>query len=115
MNITPTEHQIQTQIIQYLRFKGLFVLRLNSGAMRMQSKGKEYLMRMSPAGTPDIMAFNSCPCCAENAGAHIYFIEVKRSKKDKPTALQLAKMDELREFGAVCFVASSVDDLKEYG
>lgn len=89
--------------MQYLRFKGYFILRLNSGAIRTV---KNDLIRLAPAGTPDILAIKQGGCT---------FIEVKRNKKLKPTALQLAKMDELRGYGARCLVASSVEDLEKEG
>lgn len=111
MKLYPTEKQTQTAIINYLRYKGWYVQRLNSGAMRMQAKGKEYLMRLAAPGTPDVVAFKNH---AMPVGLTILFVEVKRHGK-KPTLAQEQKMEELASFGATCLVADSVDDLEKAG
>lgn len=110
----PLEHQIQTACIQYLRYKGFYVQRMNSGAMRMQSKGKDYLLRMAAAGTPDLMAFKKISWDADFGDieeTQLLFIEVKRPGK-KPTPLQTEKMKELEEHGASCYVIHSVEELQ---
>lgn len=105
--LEPTEHQIQDSIIQYLRYKGYYVQRLNSGAIRTAAGG---LVRMSAVGTPDIMAFRLEKEWI-GPGVNLVFIEVKRPGK-KATDLQKMRMRELEEYGARCIVATGIEDLK---
>lgn len=114
MNLT--EHQIQDQIIQYLRTKHYYVQRLNAGQYSMgEGRYKRFVMGVA-AGTPDIMAFKEgyqCPNCGERH-LKLLFVECKRPGK-KATLLQEAKMEELEEYGARCIIATSVDDLIALG
>ena len=110
--IAPTEHQIQTQIMNYLQMKGYYVMRLNTGMIENKYGGR---IRLSPAGTPDIMAFKKdWPDKPRYKYNHLnlLFIEVKRPK-NKPTRLQEIKMEELSSFGAKCLVAHSLDEVIE--
>ena len=108
----PTEHEIQTQIMNYLQYKGYYVMRLNTGMIENKYGGR---IRLSPAGTPDIMAFKRNP---ENqvddidTGIELLFIEVKRPK-NSPTRLQEMKMEELSSFGAKCLVVHSLEEIIE--
>lgn len=112
--IQATEHQIQNAIMGYLRAKGYYVMRLNSGAIRSRdSHGKMNLIRLMEPGTPDVLAFKKNYDC-EGYGCELLFIEVKAGK-NKPTTLQKMKMDELMRYGATCFVAYSVEDLIKQG
>lgn len=123
--LLPTEAEIQKTLIEYLRLRKYYVQRLNSGAMRMQYKGKDYMMRMSEAGTPDIMAFKGDPypkhylnldgTVSQAPALKLYFIEVKRTKKIRASEAQVAKMKELESYGARCLVACSIEDLKAEG
>jgi hypothetical protein len=108
-----TESQIQTAIMGFLRYKGYYVQRMNSGAMRDQ---RNHLIRMNRPGTPDIMAFKPCRYNAKSLTRHYHadllFIEVKRPGNN-PTYLQQAVMKELEEHGARCIVAHSVDEVAQ--
>jgi Holliday junction resolvase len=101
----PTEHAIQTQLMQYLRTKGWYVMRLNSGKFSVGEGAGRRFINGQDAGTPDLMAFIALP-----TGIRLYFIEVKRPGK-KPTPLQKAKMEDLEKYGAHCFVATCIEDL----
>lgn len=98
-----TEHDLQNSIIEYLRRKKFFVMRLNSGAVKTQTG----FMRLAEAGTPDLMAFK-----LHLSGMKLYFIEVKLPGK-KPTIAQQTKMHELETYGAVCMVIHSLEELTE--
>ena len=116
-NMKPTEHQIQTAIIQYLRHKGFYVQRMNSGKYAMGEGRSRRFIHGVDAGTPDIMAFKETwigPKEAQMKAVDLLFIEVKRPG-NKPTALQKAKMEELEEHGAKCYVATSVEDIQALG
>lgn len=113
-----TEHQIQTEIINYLRMKGWYVMRLNSGKYSVgEGKSKRFIMGQD-AGTPDLMCFKKTKFGLNiedveglpYVGVSLFFIEVKVSG-NKPTLLQTAKMKELEEYGAKCIVATSVEDV----
>jgi hypothetical protein len=109
----PKEHDIQTEIINYLTGKGYYAMRLNSGMIENKYGGR---VRMCPAGTPDILAFKQDKVYSSDDGrvkrARIYFIEVKRPG-NKPTRLQEMKMEELSSFGAHCFVATCIEDVSK--
>lgn len=107
----PTEKQIQQTIINFLKYKGFFVLRLNSGRIPT-SKGK--MVNLAPKGTPDIMAFrNPRTCgCMKCDGVSLIFVEVKR-KGNKPTFAQEQMMKELEFYGSRCLVAHSVEELEK--
>lgn len=102
-----SESQIQTQIINFLRYRGYYVQRMNSGAMRDRNNR---LVRMARAGTPDIMAFRQRG--NRFRFVELLFIEVK-VPGNKPTPLQQAVMEELEEHGARCIVAHSVEEVEE--
>lgn len=114
-----SEHQLQNSIMQYLRMKGFYVTRMNSGALRStDALGKMRLVRMHEAGTPDIMCFKEIT--RQASGAHllmvkhpiIYFFEVKIGK-NKPTRLQEIRMRELEGKGAQCYVVYSLEQVQE--
>lgn len=105
----PTERQTQQAIIGYLKYKGWYVQRMNSGAIRTENR----LIQLAEKGTPDIMAFKLLSGAVTDTCA-ILFVEVKRHG-NKPTPSQVEKMKELESYGATCLVAESVDDLESAG
>lgn len=113
-----SEHQIQDQIMGYLRSKGWYVDRMNSGRMQYRnSHGKIGYVKLHPVGTPDIMAFKKKWVETESGSyykTHLLYVEVK-APGNKPTRLQTMKMQELTEHGAICLVATSIEDLAKVG
>lgn len=120
-----SEHQIQTQIINFLRYKGYYVQRMNSGKIPIGEGRSRRLISMSRAGTPDVLAFRRKPLELKGGWLpastpkglfidipHILFIEVK-TPGNKPTALQAEVMEELEKHGARCIVAHSVEEVEE--
>ena len=112
-----SEHAIQTAILHYLGYKGFYTIRLNSGMIPIISKGRSRLIRMAERGTPDIMAFrkfnqkiNGIPLTLPLPD--LFFFEVK-VPGNKPTFLQEAKMKELEEYGAKCYVVHSVKEVEQ--
>jgi Holliday junction resolvase len=101
-----TEHQIQDSIIGYLRMKGFYVMRMNSGKYSVGEGRSKRFIRGHEAGTPDLLAFR------KSSYPSMFFIEVK-VPGNKPTALQKAKMEQLEDYGAMCIVATSVEDLQK--
>ena len=113
--IQPKESEIQKSIIEYLRLKGWYVQRLNSGMAHIKTGlDKSRWIRLSEAGTPDILAFHACGCCVNESAVDLYFIEVKRPGKN-PTPIQIAKMEELKAYGSKCLVVHSLTELQQEG
>lgn len=103
----PLEHEIQNSIIDYLRMRQWYVLRLNAGAAVIeQPNGSRRVIRGVPAGVPDLLALKQ--------GERALFIEVKRPGR-KPTDRQYEAMHELVSHGASCLVATSVEDVRRAG
>lgn len=107
----PSEIQITRQIMSYLAFKGYYVMRLNSGMLPMGEGRYRRMIRMLPAGTPDIMAFKVITD-PDVDYVDLLFIECKRPG-NKPTDRQRAAMQELEAHGARCFVATSIEDVEK--
>lgn len=103
-----TEHQIQTSIINYLKMKGYYVQRMNSGKYSVGEGRFKRFIQGADAGTPDIMSFKHS--AYDDGISNLIFWEVKRPGK-KATPIQTAKMQELEEHGALCFVVHSVDEV----
>jgi hypothetical protein len=107
-----TEHQIQNQCIQYLKLKGFYVIRLNSGVLRASDASRTRLIRMAAAGTPDVMAFKQYEVVTAFTYREILFLEIKRPGKN-PTPIQEQKMAELETYGAKCLVIHSLEELEQ--
>lgn len=113
-----TENELQKAIIDYLTLKKYYVIRLNSGMMRGEYKGKTWVTKLAKKGTPDLMAFkltdifNLRTQQIEGEGVDLLFIEVKLPGK-YATEDQNREMDEIRKHGARCFVIHSLAELQE--
>src|SRR3990170_3770283 len=86
-----SEHELQNLIREYLARKGWFVLRLNSGMIRTN---KDKMVRLAPAGTPDLYALKK--------GKSI-FIEVKAGY-NKVTFYQDQMLKLIEDHGAQTIV-----------
>jgi hypothetical protein len=113
-----TEHQIQTQVVNFLRYKGYYVQRMNSGKIPIGEGRSRRLVSMSRAGTPDVMAFKASRWIVDPGGEYqqpeqiqLLFVEVK-TPGNKPTPLQTEVMKELEEHGARCIVAHSIEEVE---
>lgn len=99
-----TEAQIQSAILQYLNLKGILAWRANSGMHMAHHNGKDYMIRLAPKGTSDIIG------CLGNG--KMLAIEVKRPK-GVPTSDQQNFIDKINQRGGVAFVATSIDDVEK--
>lgn len=123
IDMNPTEQQIQQTIINFLKYKGYYVQRMNTGVIRSTYKGRDRMIRMSATGTPDIMAFKQVKQLMEKhenyeivklePGVNLLFIEVKRPG-NKPTPAQTMMMEELTAYGARCIVATCIEDVEKH-
>lgn len=112
----PRESTIQTEVMGWLRAHGWYTQRMNSGKYAVGEGVTRRFIRGHDAGTPDIEAFKAveCPgyCPHISHGTEHLFIEVKRPG-EHPTALQIAKMKELTEYGVRCLIVHSIAELEE--
>jgi len=99
----PTESQIQSAIVDYLRMRGAIVTRVNSGKMFIQkSDGSSRVVKLADAGTSDLIA-----CYRGRYMA----IEVK-NHKGQPTPEQVLFLQSVNEAGGIGFIARSIDDVE---
>ena len=67
-----TESDAQKQILDWLKLKGFYCLRINSGNIAQSYHGDTRYIQLAPRGTPDVFCIvNGCPV----------FIEVKKDEK----------------------------------
>lgn len=104
MKRTPTEHEIQKQILDWLKIKGIFHWRNNTGAMASTYKGKTRFMRFGAVGSPDIFAVHR---------GKIYGIEVK-GLKGEMSAAQDEFMRRIVIAGGFYIEARSLDDVVNF-
>lgn len=100
----PLEKDIQKQIVQWLKLWGAVPVRVNSGAVRGEYKGKERMFRM-----------NSTPGCSDILcvlpGGTFAAVECKRPGQ-KATPDQEAFLAAVRKAGGFAVVAHSVQELR---
>lgn len=102
-----TEHQIQSAILEYLPYLGVFAWRNNSGMLALNDKyGKKRMVKMGMAGLPDILG-------VQRGTGRLIAIEVKRPGR-KPTDIQQRMLQELTDHGALAFVATSIEDVQQH-
>ena len=99
------ETDLVHQIIQYLNFSGHLVQRTQSGMVKVTNRyGKQHLMKFAQAGTADITG------CSKRGR----FIAVEcKIPPNKPTALQEAYLQQVRQRGGIALVAYSLDDIEQ--
>lgn len=96
--------QLVRQIIDYLNYRGHFVQRTNSGAIRINTPTNNRFIKLSMAGTADITG------CSKDG--KFLAIECKIGK-NKPTDLQNAYLEEIRKRGGIAIVAYNLDDVMD--
>lgn len=97
------ERAIQGQILQYLHYRGVKAYRINAGMIPTGEKRSRRMIRLAPKGFSDIMGVMP--------GGRAIFVECK-AEGGKPTQFQEMFLDEMRQQGAVCIVARSIDDVE---
>lgn len=104
--IPMSEMQLVAVIIEYLRWRGVLALRINSGKLVLDgssgTRHKPRVFRGAPPGTSDIIG------CLPNG--RFLAIECKTGK-NKPTQLQQVFLTMVRASGGIAFVAYSLDDV----
>ncbi len=97
------ERAIQGQILQYLHYRGIKAYRINAGMIPTGEKRSRRMIRLAPKGFSDIMGVMP--------GGRAIFVECK-AKGGKLSQFQEMFLDEMRQQGAVCIVARSIDDVE---
>jgi hypothetical protein len=95
------EIEIQKAILDYLSARRIYHIRVNSGAMFKQSKGKKYMIKLAPFGTPDIIA------CYKGK---FYGLEVKTPEGEQ-TDHQINAEHAIKASGGEYHVVRSIDDV----
>jgi hypothetical protein len=101
--MTLPERTIQAQILQYLGYRGIKAFRINAGMVPMGEGRNKRLIHLAPKGFSDIVAVLP--------GGRACFIEVKTAK-GKTTPFQDIFLNDMREQGALAFVARSTEDVE---
>ena len=97
-----SEQDLVNQILDYLKLRGVWAIRVNSGGRQVDgANGKAYFIKFAPPGTPDILA------CA---GGCFVGIECKLPGNE-PTPKQLECHAQIRRAGGVVIVAYSLEDV----
>src|SRR3990167_1736236 len=94
---TPSEHDIQTIILEYLKLRGHYCKRVNTGAFRGEHNGKRWFVRTAPKGTLDIDG-------VQRGTGRGFAIEVK-SKYGKLSPEQEQVISEINKCGGLAFIA----------
>ena len=101
----PSEHQIQTAILNVLPYYGVFAWRNNAGMIAVGEGRFRRMIKLGMTGLPDIIG-------VQKESGRLVGIEVKRPSK-KPTDAQKAMLEKLEEYGAIVSVMTSVDDVQK--
>jgi hypothetical protein len=96
-----TEHQIQSQILDYLHLRNIFAWRNNTGGFANFSKGKKYFVRYGLKGSGDIFSVYK---------GKFISIEVK-SWKGIVSDEQKDFMEKINSNGGIAFIARNIDDV----
>lgn len=95
--MTP-EGQVQSEILEYLRARGIFHWRSNNGAIRAHGR----MIQFGKIGASDILGIMP--------DGRLLAIEVKAAGK-YPTTAQAIFINDIKARGGVAFVAWSVQDV----
>ncbi len=105
----PLERDIQRSILDYLKYKGIFHFRVNTGGIMRQ--GRWTNSPNTTKGVSDIIAVMPCKFALE--GGTIVAIEVKRPG-EKPSIDQLAFLAAIEKNGGYALVAYSLQDARDF-
>ena len=96
----PREAHVQATILQYLRLRGAWATRVNSGAVKTEGR---------------FIRFNGTPGCADILACYrgrFLALEVKRDDKAKPTEQQTQFLGGVRRAEGVASVVWDVSQVK---
>lgn len=108
--MTP-EGYVLKSILQWLQIKGYYAMRINSGMVKREYKGKSYVVRSAAPGTADILAFIPCYDC--NRGFIPLWIECK-SAVGRQSEIQKSFELDVLEKGHQYILARSIEDVEVF-
>lgn len=97
------ESSLYKPILGYLKLRGVFAWRNNSGAFQGEHNGRKRFVRFGFPGISDIIGIMP--------DGRFLAIEVKLPG-NPPTDNQIAFLDAVKEQGGVAFVATSISDVE---
>ena len=100
-----SETALVSACLAYLRLRGCMVWRANTGAMRVQTRGRrDRFVRFGPVGQPDIVGYGPPP---DGRGISV---ECKR-RPNKLTWAQQQFLDEAQAHGAFAVCVWEIEEL----
>lgn len=102
------ETRLVADILHYLRVKGYFCKRNQSGTIFQRSPTKSYAIRLGEPGWPDVIAIH------KDGSGRFIGIEAK-VKPNKPTEEQLRALQRIEKDKGIAIVAYSLDDVINAG
>lgn len=97
----------QALILDYLAAKRVWFMRMNTGAVLAEHKGKTRMIRYGRKGRADVLAI----WFTVNMGLKVLWIETKAATKQRPEQKMFQK--EVEEEGHFYIVARSLEDVME--
>ena len=107
------EGQILTAILQYLAAKHIFAMRMNTGAVASEYKGKKRFVRFGTPGCADILAFKTVHIGIVNIYTVPVWIEAKTAK-GKQSELQKSFQWKVESEGHLYIIARGIEDVERY-
>lgn len=104
MRLTPSEHEVQSAILEYLALHRIWHRRLNTGTMAGAHKGKRWFVRFGKKGDPDIIAYRY---------PHLIAIEVKGATGQLRPEQEEFRRDFEARAGCTYIVARRLEDVSE--
>jgi hypothetical protein len=102
MRLKPTEKEIQKAILDYLKFRGLFAWRNNTGGFIDK---RDHYYTFGKKGSGDILGLTK--------DGRFFSIEVKVPGKN-PTPEQTEFINNVIVNNGIAFVARSIDDVQKF-
>jgi len=121
-----TEKAIETSILDYLRYIGVWSTKVQSGKLFISGQGnggRDRFIHMAPSGTPDILAcikgnFVAIEVKKDDTEVRKWFayplgLKGKPLKYNKKIEDQQYQRRKIRDAGGIHLVCSSVEELEE--
>jgi hypothetical protein len=97
------ESALYKPMLAWLKLRGVFAWRNNTGAFKGEHNGKTRFIRFGFSGISDILGILP--------GGRALAIEVKMPG-NPPTGPQIAFLDAVKAQGGVAFIATGIDDIE---
>lgn len=105
------EQQIQKSILEWLAVEKIWHMRMNTGAMLGEHKGKKWMVRFGRKGCADILALITVCGLGEGIAA-VLWLEVK-APKGKQSEAQHEFQKEVEAEGHRYAIVQSIEDVQD--